>query len=114
MPEKTKDEIKRRWNTRKRTKSGAATSTVPAATIPQAEPASDPEANEASPTVRTWFLGDESAISGHKNSFQCAVTETIAKATRPGRASGNSTRPIKTGIEAPSSIAASSKSRGIA
>ena len=76
--------------------------------MPQAEPASAPDAKDASPTVSTWFDGEDTAISGHRNSFQCAVTETIAKATSPGRASGSSTWRIRTGIVAPSSIAASS------
>jgi hypothetical protein len=57
---------------------------------------------------RRWFDGEETAISGHKNSFRWAVTETIAKVARPGRASGTSTWRISAGIMAPSSIAASS------
>ena len=91
MPENTNEETKRLWNSRNIKSSGAATRKVPAATMPQAEPASAPEANVASPTVRTWFLGEETAIKGHKNSFQCAVSETTAKAMRPGCASGSST-----------------------
>jgi hypothetical protein len=71
-------------------------------------PGSAPDAKEARPTVNTWLDGEETAIKGHKNSFQCAVTETIAKAARPGRANGTSTWRINAGTVAPSSIAASS------
>ena len=91
MPENVKHETNRRWNTRNRTSSGAATKNVPAAMTPHSDPASAPEVKDARPTVSTWFDGEDVAISGHRNSFQCAVTETIANATRPGRASGSST-----------------------
>src|SRR5215472_12999446 len=108
MPENAKDETNRRWKIRKNSSSGAATRNVPAATTPQADPASAPDANEARPTVKTWLRGEEVAINGHKNSFQCALIDTIANATSPGRAKGTRTCRINTGIEAPSSIAASS------
>src|SRR5208283_2520305 len=108
IPEKTKLATKRRWKTRNSSSRGPATIAVPAATTPQAEPASAPEANEARPTVSTWLRGEDSTISGQRNSFQCAVTDTTAKAIRPGRASGTSTRQISETTPAPSSIAASS------
>src|SRR5579872_48803 len=92
MPDNVKLETNCRWKTRKINSSGAATKKVPAATTPHSEPASAPEVKEASPTVSTWVEGDEVAIRGHRNSFQWAVTEMIAKATRPGRARGNRTR----------------------
>src|SRR5579859_2379176 len=108
MPDKVKLETNCRWKTRKINSSGAATKKVPAATTPHSEPASAPEVKEARPTVSTWVEGDEVAISGHRNSFQWAATEMIAKATRPGRARGNRTRKMIVSLDAPSTSAASS------
>ena len=63
--------------------------------------------------VSVWVLGSFSTISGHKNSFQCAISETSEKAIRPGRAIGSSTCHSVWPQCAPSITAASSKSRGI-
>src|ERR1700722_20296755 len=108
MPEKVKLETNCRWKTRKISSSGAATKKVPAATTPHSEPASAPEVKEARPTVSTWVEGDDVAIKGHRNSFQWAVTDTIANATRPGRARGSRTRKMIVSLDAPSTSAASS------
>ena len=62
--------------------------------------------------VSVWLLGLLITISGHRNSFQCAVTETMAKAIRPGLAIGSSTYQMIAHHGAPSMAAASSKSRG--
>ena len=61
---------------------------VPAAITPQACAPSAPRVNAASPTVSGRFSGELITISGQRNSFQCAVTETIAKAISAGLASG--------------------------
>src|SRR5271168_3070940 len=113
MPENTKLETNRRWNSTNISSSGAATRNVPAAMTPHSEPASAPEVNDASPTVSTWLRGEDSAINGHRNSFQCVVTETMAKAVSPGRAKGSSTRVMIVSGTAPSTSAASSYSRGM-
>src|ERR1700752_464449 len=107
IPEKVKLATKRRWNATNTTSNGAATKNVPAAITPQSEPPSPPDVKEASPTVSPSPQGDEVAISGHRNSFQCVVTETMANAISPGRASGSNTRKISVSTEAPSIIAAS-------
>src|ERR1019366_8614101 len=69
IPEYVKLATNCRWNSTNSTSSGAATRNVPAATTPHSDPASAPEVNDASPTVSTWVLGEDVAISGHRNSF---------------------------------------------
>ena len=88
MPEVTKELTNRRWNMRKPTSSGAMTMSVPAAMTPQACAPSAPRVKAASPTVSGRFYGELMTISGHRNSFQCAVTDTIANARNAGAASG--------------------------
>ena len=64
------------------------TRNVPAAITPQACAPSAPRVNVASPTVSGRLSGELMTISGQRNSFQCAVTETIEKAISEGFASG--------------------------
>ena len=71
IPDKVKLATKRRWNSTNATSNGAATKKVPAAMTPHSDPASAPEVKDARPTVSTWVDGDEVAISGQRNSFQC-------------------------------------------
>ena len=95
------------------TRLGRVASTEPAASGPRATCPSPPT-NRASVSGRVSWSGSRSSTSAKKNSFQEEMKANIAVATMPGRSSGSTMLTRIRSRPAPSTAAASSRSRGSA